>query len=178
MILQASSGGAWRSLAALIILPFFSASSRKGMKPFMQACEVPPPPPIWVGGAGCAKEPPPPIIGAAPPEGNGDAGALPTDAMGLAPLTGGNAGSFAGAAACPGSGAGNPPCASAEPAVAESTASVSGTIKRLIIKAVSPARSNGPRVSCTKRFYDSCRPLTTRRIWQQRGAAPHFGQYL
>src|SRR5438128_3663013 len=28
--LQASSGGAWRSLAALIILPRFSASSRKG----------------------------------------------------------------------------------------------------------------------------------------------------
>src|SRR5262249_2145296 len=79
--------------------------------------------------------PPPPIIGAAPPEGKGDAGALPTEAVGLAPLTGGNAGSFAGAADWPGNGAGNAPCASAELAVAESTASVSGTIKRLIIKA-------------------------------------------
>jgi hypothetical protein len=106
----------------------------------------------------------------------GNAGSL---AVALAPLTGGKAGSFAGAAAWPGNGAGNAPCARAEPADAESTASVSGTIKRLIIKAVSPARSNGLRVSrtvsCTKRFYDSCRPLTTRRIWQQRGAAPHFG---
>src|ERR1700761_1394275 len=172
MILQASSGGAWRSLAALIILPFFSASSRSGRKPFMQACDGPPP--AWRGGAGCEKPAGPPIIGAAPPEGNGDAGAAPTDAIGLAPLTGGNAGSFAGAAACPGNGAGNAPCASAEPAVAESTASVSGTIKRLIINAISPARSSGPRVSCTQRFYDSCRPLTTRRIGQQRGAVPHF----
>ena len=85
------------------------------------------------------------MSGAAPPEGNGEAGAVPIEAIGLAPLTGGNAGSlwtggnagsFAGAAAWPGSGAGNAPCASAELAVAESTASVSGTIKRLIIKAV------------------------------------------
>ena len=91
------------------------------------------------------------MIGAAPPEGNAEAGALPTEAMGLEPftggnagslavarepLTGGNAGSFAGAAAWPGNGAGNAPCAKAEPADAESTASVSGTIKRLIIKAV------------------------------------------
>src|SRR4030088_1413351 len=35
--LQASSGGACRSLAALIILPRFSASARNGMKLFMQA---------------------------------------------------------------------------------------------------------------------------------------------
>ena len=91
------------------------------------------------------------MIGAAPPEGNAEAGALPTEAMGLAPftggnagslavarepVTGGNAGSFAGAATWPGNGAGNAPCATAEPADAESTARVSGTIKRLIIKAV------------------------------------------
>ena len=39
-------------------------------------------------------------------------------------------------AAWPGSGAGNPPCASAEGEPAASRTSVSGTIKRLIIKAV------------------------------------------
>ena len=39
--LQASSGGALRSLAALIILPRRSASSRKGTKPFMQASAEP-----------------------------------------------------------------------------------------------------------------------------------------
>src|ERR1700753_2836096 len=99
MILQASSGGAWRSLAALIILPFFSASSRKGRKAFMQACDGPPPP-IWLGGAGWPKPPGAPITGEAPPaEGNGAGAALPTEAIGFAPLTGANAGSFAGAAA-------------------------------------------------------------------------------
>src|SRR3954469_21064966 len=40
--LQASSGDALRSLAALIILPRFSASSRRGTKPFMQASAAPP----------------------------------------------------------------------------------------------------------------------------------------
>jgi hypothetical protein len=41
--LQASSGGACRSLAALINLPRISASSRKGANPFMQASEPPEP---------------------------------------------------------------------------------------------------------------------------------------
>ena len=40
--LQASSGGALRSLAALISLPRFSASSRSGTKSFMQASGGPP----------------------------------------------------------------------------------------------------------------------------------------
>src|ERR1700722_1541494 len=79
--LQASSGDAWRSLAALISLPRFSASSRNGMKFFMQASEGPPP--CIVGEAGPAK--PPPRIGAAPAAGN---------ALEAPPLTGGNAGSF------------------------------------------------------------------------------------
>src|SRR5437016_5330996 len=93
MILQASSGGALRSLAALIILPFFSASSRKGMKFFMQASDGPP---AWVGGAGGVKEPGAAAIGATPPLGNGEApGGAPMEAFGAAPLTGGNAGSFA-----------------------------------------------------------------------------------
>src|SRR5262249_9538451 len=92
--LQASSGGACLSLAALISLPRFSASSRKGTKPFMQASDGPP-----EGGAapGGGPNPPPPTLpaapatGAAPVDGNGDAGAAPTDACGAAPLTGGNA---------------------------------------------------------------------------------------
>jgi len=69
------------------------------------------------------------------------------EALGAAPLTGGKAGSFAIGRACcwPGSGAGNPPCASAECAWAARAANVSGTIKRWIIKAVSPARSRGTR---------------------------------
>src|SRR5579859_6955103 len=173
MILQASSGDAWRSLAALIILPFFSASSRSGMKPFMQASAGPP---AWLGGAGGANEPGPPAIGAAPADGNGEAaGGAPMEARGAIPLTGGKAGSLAGAAVWPGRGAGNAPCANAEPTVAKSTASVSGTIKRWVIKAVSPARFNareGP--DPVRSFYDSCRPLTTRGIWQQRGAEPHL----
>src|SRR3984885_2698038 len=79
--LQASSGAAWRSLAALISLPRFSASSRNGMKFFMQASEGPPP--CIVGEAGPAK--PPPRIGAAPAAGNEPE---------APPFTGGNAGSF------------------------------------------------------------------------------------
>src|SRR3984957_2590340 len=95
--LQASSGEAWRSLAALIILPRFSASSRNGMKPFMQASEAPPP--GIVGEAGPVAKPPP-IIGDAPPVGNepeappltgGNAGSF---RMAVCPETGGNAGSF------------------------------------------------------------------------------------
>src|SRR6266702_2893932 len=60
--LQASSGGAWRSLAALISLPRFSASSRKGRNPFMQASAAPP----EGGGAGPRSNTEPPAIGAAP----------------------------------------------------------------------------------------------------------------
>src|ERR1700712_4442834 len=79
--LQASSGLALRSLAALISLPRFSASSRKGRKPFMQASAPP--------DAACGGGPPipPPANGAAPLL-NGEA--PPTDAAGAAPLTGGN----------------------------------------------------------------------------------------
>jgi len=40
--LQASSGDACRSLAALISLPRFSASSRKGANPFMQSSAAAP----------------------------------------------------------------------------------------------------------------------------------------
>src|SRR6202041_3495980 len=80
--LQASSGGAWRSLAALISLPRFSASSRNGMKFFMQVSEAPPP--GIVGEAG-PRPKPPPRIGAAPPAGNEPE---------TPPFTGGNAGSF------------------------------------------------------------------------------------
>src|SRR5215831_15474122 len=162
MILQASSGGAWRSLAALIALPLFSASSRNGTKPFMQASEGPPP--AWVGGAGA--KPLGAATGAAPALGNGEApgGGAPTEALGAAPFTGGNAGSLAGARwAAPltggnagsfaitpprgcwfGNGAGNAPCASACPPWTASTAIVIGTIRRWIIKSVSPASSKGP----------------------------------
>ena len=101
------------------------------------------------------------------------------------PLTGGKAGSFAGGwFICPGSGAGNAPCAaarSAEAAREAKTASVSGTIKRRMIKAVSPAEPNVPtcflmqaRMCQMVTFYDSCLALTTRGIWQERGAAPHL----
>src|SRR5690242_1737039 len=169
MILQASSGGAWRSLAALIALPLFSASSRNGTKPFMQASEGPPP--AWVGGAG-AKPLGAAATGAAPALGNGEApgGGAPTEALGAAPLTGGNAGSLAGGlwaapltggnagsfATTPprgvwfGKGAGNAPCASACPPWTASTAIVIGTIKRWIIKSASPARSKGPSLRARK----------------------------
>src|ERR1700733_13778838 len=83
--LTASSGGAWCSLAALISLLRFSASSRSGMKAFMQASAAPPP--GIVGEAGPPAKPPP-RSGAAPPAGN------------AAPFTGGNAGSFL-VTACP-----------------------------------------------------------------------------
>src|SRR5215471_9537259 len=83
--LQASSGGAWRSLAALISLPRFSASSRKGRNAFMQSS----PGPAWVGGA--ALKAPPPPSGAAPFVGKEDCGAVPTEAVGAEPLTGGKA---------------------------------------------------------------------------------------
>jgi hypothetical protein len=57
--LQASSGGALRSLAALIILPRRSASSRRGTKPFMQASAEP----LACGGPPAGAIPP---VGAAP----------------------------------------------------------------------------------------------------------------
>src|SRR5260221_3370260 len=61
--LQASSGGAWRSLAALISLPRFSASSRNGRKPFMQSSAPAGP---AEGGCGPAAPKPAPETGAAP----------------------------------------------------------------------------------------------------------------
>src|ERR1700751_2912035 len=112
MTLQASSGGAWRSLAALIALPFFSASSRKGTNPFTQACCGPP----WGAPGGGPNPPAPPNTGAAPAFGKGEAAAgVPIEAVGFEPLTGGNAESLAGGDACPGNGAGNAPCARTEP---------------------------------------------------------------
>src|SRR3982074_1756301 len=63
--LQASSGGAWRSLAALISLPRFSASSRKGTNPFMHSSGGP----ACDGGAG-PRSNAEPVIGAAPLVGN------------------------------------------------------------------------------------------------------------
>ena len=75
---------------ALIILPRFSASSRKGTKFFMQASDAPPD-----GGAG-PRSNAVPVIGAAPVEGNGEG--APTDAEGAAPFTGGNGDAFAGPA--------------------------------------------------------------------------------
>src|SRR5215467_13675561 len=106
--LQASSGGAWRSLAALIILPRFSVSSRSGMNSLMHLSPPPPPAP---GGGPAGRCNPAPEIGAAPPVGNGLDGA-PTDAVGAAPLTGGNGEALL-LEAWPGSGAGNAPCAPA-----------------------------------------------------------------
>src|SRR4051794_11769512 len=87
---------------------------------------------------------PPPAIGAAPlvkAEGG------PTVAAG-APLTGGNGEALLAGAAWPlGNGAGNAPCAKACPAARVAAATVSGTIRRRIIKGVSPARSSkAPRV--------------------------------
>src|SRR5260370_40526988 len=83
--LQASSGGACRSLAALISLPRFSASSRKGMNPFMQASDAPPD-----GGAG-PRSNAEAEIGAAPPEGNAE-GVGPLEGHGAASLYGGSGG--------------------------------------------------------------------------------------
>jgi hypothetical protein len=84
------------------------------------------------------------------------------DAAGARPFTGGNAESLAGAAARPGSGAGNALCAKLCPAWAITTATVSGAIKRRMIKAVSPARSIGPHIfsiyvfSIEERFRQRC----------------------
>src|SRR5262252_8145564 len=114
--LQASSGGACRSLAALISLPRFSASSRRGTKPFMQASPEPPEGAAAAVGGGPKPPPPPlpPATGAAPFTGNdGLGGGAPMEAAGAAPLTGGNAGSFL--TVWLGSGAGKAPCASASP---------------------------------------------------------------
>src|SRR4030088_3545252 len=97
--LQASSGDACRSLAALISLPRFSASSRKGTNALMQSSPAPP-----CGAAG-PRSNAVPVTGAAPVTGN-ELGGAPTDADGAAPFTGGNAGSLTGAGR-PGSGAGN-----------------------------------------------------------------------
>src|SRR4051812_13595364 len=99
--LQASSGGACRSLAALISAPRFSASVRKGTKPFMQSSPPGGPP---CGGAWEN----PPDTGGAPFDGK--AVGAPIIGRGFMPLTGGKAESLAGAAA-PGRGAGNAPWA-------------------------------------------------------------------
>ena len=164
------------ALAALISLPRFSASSRSGMNSFMHFS---PPPPA--GGPAAGRSNADPAIGAAPLVGNEDGGA-PMVAVGAAPLTGGNGEAFG---AWPGNGAGKLPCAPAGPAWRATTASVSGTSNRRMFKAVSPARSMVPppvlQRSTTQAqfpvgaFYESCRPLTTRRIWQQHGAVPHTG---
>ena len=168
--LQASSGVALRSPAALISLPRFSASSRNGTKLFMQSSGGPP---ACEGGAG-PRSNAAPESGAAPVDGN--ATGAPPRAAGAAPFTGGNGEALLGAA-WPGSGAGNAPCAKPWPAWQVTRATVSGTIKRRMIKAVPPARSNGPNVFRSKSdfewaFYDSCRLSTTRRFWQQRGVEP------
>src|SRR4051795_512803 len=124
--------------------------------------------------------------GPAPPEGGcGPAPPKPGPETGAAPLV--KAESFAGGeakggAACPlGSGAGKAPCAKATPAwrvtaAAVTAAKILGTMKRRIIKGVSPARSSGAlRVEARPiaAFYDCWMPLTTRRIGQQRGVGPH-----
>src|ERR1700722_15758136 len=97
--LQASSGAACRSLAALISLPRFSASSRSGRNPFMQSSEGP----ACVGGAAMGVF----VNGVAPAAGNEPGeGAAPKEGVGAAPFTGGNAGSLA-TPALPGNGAGN-----------------------------------------------------------------------
>src|SRR4030088_2210426 len=80
--LQASSGGACRSLAALISLPRFSASSRNGTNAFMQSSCAP----ACDGGAG-PRSNAEPVTGAAPVAGNALGGA---EAAGAAPFTGGN----------------------------------------------------------------------------------------
>src|SRR5258708_38943379 len=89
--LQASSGGACRSLAALISLPRFSASSRKGMNPFMQSSEGP----ACEGGAG-PRSNAEPVIGAAPCAGN-ELGAA-TEAAGAGPFHEGEGGTLVRAA--------------------------------------------------------------------------------
>ena len=152
-----------RSLAALISLPRFSASSRSGTNPFMQAsagaarlrrtarCDIPP--------AGAA----PRSETHRPPE---TARRAAEPAAAASAVHGGNGEAFA--------------CRSLArqrrrkralrkdlAGVEVTTATVSGTIKRRIIKAVPPARSRRvPRrpneAICDRTFYDSCRGLTTR----------------
>src|SRR5690242_6068763 len=179
--LQASSGGALRSLAALISLPRFSASSRSGRKPFMQAsvgpalgpCGPPPPP---KGAAPCAGN----ALGAAatgapPAGGNGE------DCAGAPPPTGGNGEALAGWF---GSGAGNAPCAPTSAAWRVTTAIASGAIRRRMIKGKSPARSKakirGAPTSSDRsdseceQFYDPGRVLTTHGMGQQRGMKPQY----
>src|SRR4051794_14990620 len=131
-----------------------------------------------------------PVTGATPFTGNELDGGAPSEVVGAEPFTGGKAGSGAGAAGRPGSGAGNAPCASAPAAWTVVIASTSGTMKRQTIKAFLQARSPVPAsydrlfrskvwfrlrpfavAAFTIPFSDSCQCLTTRRIWQQRGAA-------
>jgi hypothetical protein len=94
---RVESGGACRSPAALIILPRFSASLRKGKNPLMHSSDGPP----CNGGAG-GRSNAEPGRGAAPAEGN--ALGAPMTAAVTTPLTGGKAGLLAGNDA-PGSGA-------------------------------------------------------------------------
>ena len=156
-------------------IPGTSVTTRSGMKSFMHFSAPPPP---CGGPAGRSNADP--EIGAAPLVGN-DEGGAPTVAPGAPPLTGGNGEALLGA--CPGSGAGNAPCAPAWPAWTDMMASANGTSKRRMIKVVSPARCNGRsptsspiEAQCSGGpFYDSCLCLTTRGIWQERGAAPHSG---
>src|SRR5579872_5091840 len=137
---QASLGEARRSLAALIILPRFSASPRSAMNSFMQSSAGP----AWVGGPGG----PNPGPDAAPGGGNG---LPPPIEAPEAPLTGGN-GEAALGAAWPGNGAGKAPWAKPWPAWAKRAAKASGRIKWRTIKAVPPARSNGRQFFSTRVF--------------------------
>src|SRR5262249_47976387 len=80
----------------------------------------------WLGGGAALN---PPVIGAAPPDGNGLTGGAPTDAADAPPPTGGKAGSLAVPTwLCPGSGAGNAPCARACPPAKARITAVSGAI--------------------------------------------------
>jgi len=74
------------------------------------------------------------VNGEAAAGGNAPAeGGAPTEGAGAAPLTGGNGELLA---VCPGSGAGNAPCAKPAPASSKTIAMVSGAIRRRIIKPV------------------------------------------
>src|SRR5204863_6065907 len=129
---------------------------------------------------------PAPCMGAPPCDGNGLAAAAAPPAGGNgeacagAPLTGGNGEELAGCADWFGSGAGNAPCAPASPAWRATTATVSGVIRRRMIKGMSPARSRGAPTSSGQNdsdraaFYDPWRALTTHGIGQQRGTGPQY----
>src|SRR4051794_29715543 len=96
-------------------------------------------------GAAGGRSKPEPVTGATPFTGNELDGGAPSEVVGAEPFTGGKAGSGAGAAGRPGSGAGNAPCASAPVAWTVVIASTS-VMKRQTIKAFLQARSLIPRI--------------------------------